>query len=93
MYTSLDLLAVLLLALFSVPSSHGWGEVGHGTVAAIAASYLTPETDALVRNTLLTNETLVSVASWADAYRRTPQGKFSGDFQSVSLPPKSMASY
>ena len=78
MYPSINFLLPLL---FSFPSGHAWGLVGHKTVAAIAENYLSHEAQAYVQSILLSDETLVSVASWADAYRNTTKGKFSGPLQ------------
>ena len=69
------------LSLLLLPIVRAWGEIGHGTVAAIAVSHLDWRARALVQNTLAANETIVTEASWADGFRRTPAGKFSGAFQ------------
>ena len=82
---AIDMLFMPALALFSLlfnlPAGHAWGDVGHKTVAAIAQNYLDPAAQVYVQERLLATETIVSVATWADSYRKTPQGKFSGAFQ------------
>ena len=75
------LITFILLLLFYFPSGHAWGVVGHETVAAIAETYLTPEARAYVAKNLLENETIISVATWADSYRASPKGKFSRPYQ------------
>ena len=74
-------ITLLLPLLFKFPSTHAWGEVGHKTVAAIAENYLTDEAQAYVQDILLSSETMISVATWADYYRNTAEGKFSRNYQ------------
>jgi hypothetical protein len=58
----LPVLSILLLPLVS------WGPEGHSTIALIAQHHLTVKARAAVASILKT-ETMVSVSSWADAYR------------------------
>jgi hypothetical protein len=57
---------------------------GHRLVARIAADRLTPRAKAEVAKLLAPEETLESVASWADAIR--PQRKESGPWHYINLP-------
>jgi len=61
-------LASIILLLLPL-QSQAWSGVGHRTVAYIAEEHLTERTKAQIRNILPTNETLVSVATWADDIR------------------------
>ena len=56
-----------LLLLLALTPLDGWGPQGHRLVAMVAANHLTPAARQNV-NWLLGNETLASVAVWADAY-------------------------
>ena len=62
------LVAILLLS--ASLHAHAWGREGHQLVAQIADERLTPQARAQV-HALLGDETLMSIASFADAYRMT----------------------
>ncbi|KAG8996182.1 hypothetical protein FRB94_008514 [Tulasnella sp. JGI-2019a] len=71
------------LALFALCSLsvNAWGPLGHSTVAAVALRYLRPEALEQTRTILsygaTEEQTLVTVANWADSYRKTKEGKYS----------------
>jgi hypothetical protein len=58
--------AVLLTA--AGPQSWAWGRAGHRLTALVAEQYLTPATQAAIKE-LLGTETLAGVSTWADEYR------------------------
>ncbi len=63
--------ALAFILLFAPIAATAWGPEGHAVVADIAATHLTPKTQAAVQ-ALLEGEvdpTLAGVASWADAVR------------------------
>ncbi|PZM13716.1 hypothetical protein CPY51_12585 [Rhizobium tubonense] len=51
-----------------------WGDRGHSIVAEIAMRHLTPAAAAQVA-AMLGNVSAASIASWADDYKNTPEGK------------------
>lgn len=73
----------LLLFICTLLASAGaWGPLGHSTVASVALTFLKPETlhrtrEILRQDNTLVDATLVSIANWADSYRKTPDGRFS----------------
>lgn len=73
-------LSEALLALAVLPSTvHGWGALGHTTVAYIASSLVAPSTKTYFQ-ALLNNETdsyIAGVATWADSFRYTSAGRWS----------------
>ncbi|KAG8871336.1 hypothetical protein FRB97_008784 [Tulasnella sp. 331] len=75
-------IAVLPVVLSIGVSVHAWGTLGHETVANVALQYLQPATlDAV--NWILYNDSIVSVATWADSYRYTTAGAFSAPWHYV----------
>jgi hypothetical protein len=63
------IIAILVLAAF-LPSQLGaWGSKGHAIVADIATAHLAPVTAANL-HLLLGNDSLASIASWADQVRK-----------------------
>ena len=75
--------AVLVLASFVSSQLGAWGPKGHAIVADIAASHLTPATRANLQ-LLLGNDTLASVASWADQVRKERDESY--DWHFVDIP-------
>jgi len=63
-------LSPFLLFCCSLPA-FGWGGEGHALVARIALAELTPAARAQVEAILGPNQTMVSIASWADEIRRS----------------------
>lgn len=61
---------VLILAVLLLPlSSWGWGREGHQIIAAVAEDHLDETTKVMIQS-LIGNNHLYSVASWADDVRR-----------------------
>lgn len=69
----MPLTALLLLSNLPMPA-FAWGGEGHDIVAQIALKLLTPQAKAKV-NGILGNETMMSVAIWADTIRGEQAGK------------------
>jgi hypothetical protein len=71
-----------LLPLLAVLPAHvdAWGSLGHTTVAYIAQNFISGKTTKFAQRLL--NDTsgayLANVATWADSYRSTKEGAFSG---------------
>ncbi|KAF2012642.1 hypothetical protein BU24DRAFT_494606 [Aaosphaeria arxii CBS 175.79] len=87
---------VLLLALLPLFSStvSAWGTLGHTTVAIIAQQLVDKKTASLAQHLL--NDTssnyLAHIATWADSYRKEPEGEFSSPLHYIDAldqPPKS----
>ncbi|QRV81262.1 S1/P1 nuclease [Ceratobasidium sp. AG-Ba] len=82
--------AIFLPVLSLAPSAFAWGALGHRTVAVVAQNYLSSATKTWVTNIL--GDTLANVATWADDYRSTTDGKFSSGFHYIDAedsPPSS----
>jgi hypothetical protein len=62
-------LAVFLLSLALCPASQGWGHEGHQIIATVAEDHLDETTKVMIQS-LLGNNHLYSIASWADDVRR-----------------------
>ena len=76
-------IAILLLASFVSTQLIAWGPKGHAIVGDIAAAHLTPQTRANVQ-LLLGNDTLASIASWADQVRKERDESY--DWHFVDIP-------
>src|ERR1700743_2942873 len=63
------LIALILLVAFTSMQLMAWGPKGHALVADIAASRLTPTAKKNIQM-LLGNDSLASIASWADQVRK-----------------------
>ncbi len=63
------LVAVLLVFFVMCPASFGWGHEGHQIIATVAEDHLDETTKVMVQS-LLGNNHLYSIASWADDVRR-----------------------
>lgn len=83
----LDISSYLLSSSIFLSGVHAWGPLGHSTVASVALNFLKPETlhrtREILKSDASSNATLVSVANWADSYRKEPEGKFSYNFHFV----------
>ncbi|KAK3060461.1 hypothetical protein LTS18_008497 [Coniosporium uncinatum] len=82
------------LLLLATPSTFAWGTLGHDTVALIAQNYLVKDAVTFCQDILNdTSDTyLASVATWADSYRYTADGKFSAPYHFIDAndsPPSS----
>jgi len=77
------IIAILLLASFVSTQLIAWGPKGHAIVGDIAAAHLTPQTRANVQ-LLLGNDTLASIASWADQVRKERDESY--DWHFVDIP-------
>lgn len=68
------ILAISLMTLLSAGDAHAWGDRGHSIVAEIGMRHLSPSAAAAVQD-LLWPVSMASIASWADDYKNTPEGK------------------
>lgn len=66
--------------LSALPSVYSWGGLGHEAVAYVAANFVHPETETYFQKLLGDNSSsyLANVATWADSFRYSHDGKFSG---------------
>jgi hypothetical protein len=62
-------IAVFLVFLAMSPASFGWGHEGHQIIATVAEDHLDETTKVMIQS-LLGNNHLYSIASWADDIRR-----------------------
>lgn len=66
---------------------NAWGPFGHATVAAVALRYLKPQTlwrvQEILSHDTLPAQTLVTVSSWPDVYRKTKDGAYSYHYHFV----------
>jgi hypothetical protein len=72
-------LSIPLLFLPLLPQTLAWGTLGHQTIAYLASNFVSASTETYFQ-TLLNNNTdayLAGVATWADSYRYTEEGKYS----------------
>ncbi|KAF4966004.1 hypothetical protein FSARC_6259 [Fusarium sarcochroum] len=69
----------LLVALGAIRAVHGWGVLGHATVAYVAQHFLDNDVASWTQGVLgdTSDSYLANVASWADTYRATAAGKWS----------------
>ncbi|EWC44320.1 hypothetical protein DRE_01146 [Drechslerella stenobrocha 248] len=67
--------AISAAALFA-QGAYSWGLVGHATVAYVAQNYMNGAARILTSH-LLSGTPLAEIASWADTFRTTPDGRFS----------------
>ncbi|KAI5809215.1 S1/P1 nuclease [Pyronema omphalodes] len=77
---------VILPLAFIASGANAWGTLGHQSVALLAQQYLLPGTIQSVQ-TLLNDTTttyLGDIALWADSFRYTPEGSFSGGYHFVN---------
>ena len=75
---------VVLVWLASLPRVYGWGVEGHSLVARLAAARLTPRASARVAEILGPDNTLASIASWADEVR--PQRRETAPWHYIDIP-------
>jgi hypothetical protein len=71
----------VLLGLATLQGVHAWGVLGHATVAYVAQNYVTAETAAWAQGVLNDTSTsyLANIASFADQFRATAAGAWSGE--------------
>ncbi|KAK5741151.1 hypothetical protein LTR17_004091 [Elasticomyces elasticus] len=75
----------LLTFATALSGANAWGTLGHETVAFIAQHYVSNHTAAWAQS-ILSNDSasyLAGVATWADSYRYTTEGKFSTPFHYI----------
>lgn len=72
----------VLFGLVTLQGVHAWGVLGHATVAYIAQNYLTADTASWAKGVLNDTSTsyLANIASFADTYRSTAAGAWSGEW-------------
>jgi len=73
---------MLLLASFTSTHLGAWGPKGHAIIGDLAASHLTPVTKANIQ-LLLGNDSLASVASWADQVRKDRDESYNWHFVDI----------
>jgi hypothetical protein len=88
------LLPALALLGTTVPVTSAWGGLGHQTVAFVATNFVNTKTSTFFQKILndTTPHYLANVATWADSYRYTTEGRFSASFHfidSLDNPPES----
>lgn len=73
----LSLAPAFLLA--ALPGAHAWGGLGHEAVAYVATNFVHSDTKAYFQNLLGddSDNYLASVATWADSFRYSHEGRFS----------------
>lgn len=74
-----------LALLLATGSGHGWGPVGHCTIAAIADANLSPAARWKVAQ-WLEGATLAEVANWADEVRAQPEYAHTGHYHFEDVP-------
>src|SRR5579884_1155971 len=77
------IIALLLLVTFTATQLFAWGPKGHAIVADIANDHLTPVTKQNIQ-LLLSNDSLASIASWADQVRKDHDEAY--DWHFVDIP-------
>jgi hypothetical protein len=77
------IIAIVMLASFVSTQLFAWGPKGHAIVADIATDHLTPATKQNIQ-LLLGNDTLASIASWADQVRKDHDEAY--DWHFVDIP-------
>jgi hypothetical protein len=62
-----------------------WGTLGHDTVALIAQNFVSADTKSFCQDILgdTSSTYLATVATWADSYRYTSEGRFSAPFHYI----------
>ena len=77
-------IAISVLALLGAGNAYAWGDRGHSIIAEIAMRHLSPSAAAAVQD-LLGSESMASIASWADDYKNTPEGKATKPWHYVDI--------
>lgn len=90
----IEALAPILLPFFALPLVRCWGTLGHQTVAYIATNLVASSTTTFFQALLgdTTESYLAGVATWADSYRYTKEGRFSAPLHFIDAdndPPES----
>lgn len=78
------LAAACVLSLAGTGQAFAWGDRGHSIVAEIAMRHLTPAAASQVA-TILGSISAASIASWADDYKNTTDGKFTKPWHFVDV--------
>jgi hypothetical protein len=83
-----------LITVAAIQGVRAWGDLGHETVAYIAQHYVKDSTASWAQGILddTSDSYLANVATWADHYRSTHEGKFSEPFHFIDAedsPPSS----
>jgi hypothetical protein len=79
---------IILLCLCRPGAAFAWGQEGHSIIAEIAQRRLSPEAAAMVEELLGRGHSLASVASWADDFRSTEEGKKTYNWHFADIPLK-----
>lgn len=77
--------------LCAIPAVHGWGELGHRTVAYLAEKYLSSAASDLVDNLLANNRgwDISDGALWADAVKHRRGYNHTGKWHYIGINPHS----
>ena len=78
---------ILIISLAGIASlcMISWGVAGHKTIAQIAENHLTPQSKNAVRS-LLGNQSLADVSTWADEARNTSEYRSTARWHFLNLP-------
>ena len=85
--------STLLPLLAALPYASAWGQLGHTTVAYVAQNFVSAKTATYVQQLLSDTSSayMANVATWADTYRETSEGRFSAPLHfldALDSPPK-----
>ena len=78
----LPIVLSLSTILLSLPSVHGWGNIGHRTVAYLAEKYLSPGATTYVA-ALLGAADISDAAIWADRVKRTGEFHYTAEWHFI----------
>jgi hypothetical protein len=87
------LVAAILLMIAMIPQpAFAWGAAGHSIIAELAQRHLSPQALAALKQLMAGKGrpesgevALASLASWADGYKNTPEGKFTYIWHYINL--------
>ena len=86
-WTMIKLIVIIVMVLWIGKEVQGWMEVGHRVVAQLAQNRLTKQAQswqAYLQNN--SSATLTDICLEPDAYRQTPQGKWSAGMHFIDMP-------
>ena len=79
----LSSLFITMILVLGVSQVAAWGNLGHRTVAYLAEKHLTHAGLAFVRS-ILGDVDISEAAIWADWYKDTPEGKYTGSWHFIN---------
>ncbi len=79
------MLPLILISLFGLRLCAAWGDLGHETIAYIAQNFVNNQTQTWAQSILADTSSsyLANVATWADLYRYTFEGRWSAPFHFI----------